>query len=59
MLSEVKGSLSLSPSRSTPQEQGNPINATYVEDHKPVFLPGELADKPWAVRAILEMARMQ
>jgi hypothetical protein len=40
-------------------EQGNPINATYDADHPPVFLPGELADKPWGVRAILEMARME
>ena len=40
-------------------EQGNPVNATYDVDHQPVFLPGELADKPWGVRAILEMARME
>jgi hypothetical protein len=40
-------------------EQGNPINATYDLDHPPVYLPGELADNPWAVRAIIEMARME
>jgi hypothetical protein len=40
-------------------EQGNPVNATYDLDHPPVYLPGELADNPWAVRAIIEMARME
>jgi hypothetical protein len=40
-------------------EQGNAVNATYDADHPPVFLPGRLADKPWAVRAVLEMARME
>jgi hypothetical protein len=39
-------------------EQGNPVNATYDLDHPPVYLPGKLADKPWDVRAILEMALM-
>ena len=39
-------------------EQGNAVNATYDADHMPIFLPGELADQPWAVRAIIEMARM-
>ncbi len=39
-------------------EQGNPINATYDADDQPVYLPGRLADKPWAVLAVLEMARM-
>lgn len=38
-------------------EHGNPVNATYDVDHFPHFLPGHLADKPWAVRAVLEMAR--
>ncbi len=36
--------------------QGNAVNATYDVDHPPVYLPGKLADKPWAVRAVLEMA---
>lgn len=40
-------------------EHGNPVNATYDVDHHPVYLRGELADKPWGVRAILEMARME
>ena len=39
-------------------EQGNLINATYDADNQPVYLPGRLADKPWAVLAVLEMARM-
>ena len=39
-------------------EQGNLINATYGVDNQPVYLPGKLADKPWAVLAVLEMARM-
>ena len=38
--------------------QGNAVNATYDADHPPVFLPGKLSDKPWAVLAVLEMARM-
>ncbi len=38
--------------------QGNAVNATYDFDHPPVYLPGQLADKPWSVYAILEMARM-
>jgi len=37
-------------------EQRNPINATYTMERPPVYLPGKLADKPWSVRAILEMA---
>ncbi len=41
------------------KEQGNPVNATYDFDHRPVFLPGELADRPWIVRAVIEMARME
>ena len=36
--------------------QGNAVNATYDVDNPPTFLPGRLADQPWAVRAILEMA---
>lgn len=36
--------------------QGNAANATYDVDNPPTFLPGRLADQPWAVRAILEMA---
>ena len=40
-------------------EQGNGVNATYDAAHMPKFLPGELADQPWAVRAILEMASME
>jgi len=36
--------------------QGNAVNATYDVDHPPTYLPGRLADQPWAVRAILEMA---
>jgi hypothetical protein len=39
-------------------EQGNPVNAVYDYDHPPAYLPGTLKDRPWAVRAILEMARM-
>jgi hypothetical protein len=39
-------------------EQGNIINATYDADNQPVYLPGRLADKAWAVLAVLEMARM-
>ena len=41
------------------EEQGNTVNDTYDFDHRPVFLPGELADRPWAVRAVIEMARME
>jgi len=40
-------------------EQGNAVNATYDESTRPVFLPGWLADRPVAVRAIIEMARME
>jgi len=40
-------------------EQGNVVNATYDESTRPVFLPGRLADRPVAVRAIIEMARME
>ncbi|MCK4413849.1 MAG: hypothetical protein KAY32_09910 [Candidatus Eisenbacteria sp.] len=40
------------------EEHGNPINATYSESDSPVYLPGELADQTWDVRAILEMARL-
>jgi len=36
--------------------QGNAVTATYNADHPPVYLPGKLADQPWAVRAVLEMA---
>jgi hypothetical protein len=39
-------------------EQGNLTNATYDVDNQPVYLPGQLADEPWAVLAVLEMARM-
>lgn len=39
-------------------EQGNPVNAKYDADQMPAFLPGELADRPWSVMAILEMVRM-
>lgn len=39
-------------------EQGNPVNATYDAENQPVYLPGKLADKPWSVLAVLEMARM-
>jgi hypothetical protein len=28
------------------EEQGNLVNATYDFEHRPVFLPGELADRP-------------
>jgi hypothetical protein len=41
------------------EEQGNTVNDTYDFDHRPVFLPGELADRPWGVRAVIEMARME
>ena len=40
-------------------EQGNPVNATYDMTHPPTYLPGKLSDKPWGVRAVLEMARME
>jgi len=36
--------------------QGNAVNATFTVDDPPSYLPGRLADQPWAVRAILEMA---
>ncbi|MGD8554532.1 MAG: hypothetical protein PVJ07_00575 [Anaerolineales bacterium] len=39
-------------------EQGNPVNATYDMQNRPFYLPGELADAQWGVRAVLEMARM-
>jgi hypothetical protein len=39
-------------------EQGNVINSTYDADNQPVHLPARLADSPWAVLAVLEMARM-
>jgi hypothetical protein len=37
-------------------EQGNAVNATFTMGTPPVYLPGALEDKSWAVRAILEMA---
>ena len=37
---------------------GNPINAAFGPENEPAFLPGLLADQPWEVRAIIEMARM-
>ena len=40
-------------------EHNNPVNATYDAGNQPEYLPGELADRPWAVRAVLEMARME
>lgn len=40
-------------------EQNNLVNAKYTIEHPPVYLPGMLADKPWSVRAILEMAGME
>ncbi len=39
-------------------QHGNPINATYDAGNQPVYVPGRLADSPWAVLAVLEMARM-
>ena len=39
-------------------EQNNVMNATYDADNQPVYLPGHLADKPWLVLAVLEMARL-
>ncbi|MBU1050882.1 hypothetical protein KKG90_12775 [Candidatus Bipolaricaulota bacterium] len=36
--------------------QGNAVNATYSVTNPPSFLSGHLADQPWAVKAILEMA---
>ncbi|MCJ7622047.1 MAG: hypothetical protein MUO76_00985 [Anaerolineaceae bacterium] len=39
--------------------QGNQVNAMYDLDNPPVYLPGNLKDKPWAVIAVLEMARME
>ena len=41
-------------------EQGNEVNAKYSSDNLPVFIPGELNDKPMLfVRAVVEMARME
>jgi hypothetical protein len=40
-------------------EQGNPVNATYDMTQPPIYLPGKLSDKPWGVRAVLEMAQME
>jgi hypothetical protein len=40
------------------QQQGNPVSAVYNDAVEPVFLPGLLAEKPWEVLAIIEMARM-
>jgi hypothetical protein len=37
---------------------GNSVNGTFDAQNPPVYLPGYLGDKPWAVWAILEMARM-
>jgi hypothetical protein len=39
-------------------EQGNAINSTYDAGNQPVYLPGRLADSPWTVLAVLEMAGM-
>jgi hypothetical protein len=39
-------------------EHSNLINTTYDADNQPVYLPRKLADNPWPVRAVLEMARM-
>ena len=36
--------------------QRNPVNAVYDAGAPPAFLPGRLADQPWAVRAILDRA---
>jgi len=36
--------------------QRNAVNAAYDVDAPPAYLPGRLADRPWAVHAILEMA---
>jgi len=36
--------------------QGNAVNAVYDVNTPPTCLPGRLADEPWAVRAVLEMA---
>jgi len=36
--------------------QKNAVNATYDASNPPTYLPGRLADQPWAVRAILEMS---
>ena len=40
-------------------EQGNLVNTTFDAGTAPTFLPGRLADRPWAVFAIIEMARME
>lgn len=37
--------------------QGNAINASYDVDRPPVYLPGKLAEPPWTVSTVLEMAR--
>lgn len=36
----------------------NPVNGTFGAQNPPIHLPGYLADKPCAVRAVLEMVRM-
>ena len=41
------------------REQGNPLNVAYDISRPPVYLPGKLADQPWAVRGVLEMARTE
>ncbi len=40
-------------------QQGNAINASYDSENMPIFLPGQLADRPWIVFAIIEMAIMK
>jgi hypothetical protein len=37
-------------------EHGNVVNDVYDADHQPVYLEGRLADEPWGVIAVLEMA---
>jgi hypothetical protein len=41
------------------EQQGNPVNVRYDEANEPAYLPGLLADQPWEVRAIIEMARLE
>ena len=38
--------------------QRNDVNATYDNEYLPTYLPGQLADQSWAVRA-LEMVAME
>jgi len=40
-------------------QQGNGVNEKYAHDNQPQWLPGTLKEEPWAVKAVVEMARME